>query len=57
MVAVMMAAGLIAKRAVERGLLVKPYVKGVVLTALGMSRIPFDRMWMERPPADDPEKR
>jgi len=37
--------------------LVKPYVKGVVLSSLGMSRIPFDRMWIEKPPAAGPEKR
>ena len=29
--------------------LVKPYVKGVVLSPLGMSRTPFDRMWLEKP--------
>ena len=33
--------------------LVKPYVKGVVLSPLGMSRTPFDRMWLEGSPGSE----
>jgi ABC-type transport system substrate-binding protein len=37
--------------------LVKPFVKGVVLSPLGMSRTPFDRMWMEKPASSPGENR
>jgi len=37
--------------------LVKPYVQGVVLSPLGMSRTPFDRMWIEKGPAPPGEER
>jgi peptide/nickel transport system substrate-binding protein/oligopeptide transport system substrate-binding protein len=37
--------------------LVKPYVKGVILSPLGMSRTPFDRMWLEPPSSRNPEGR
>jgi peptide/nickel transport system substrate-binding protein/oligopeptide transport system substrate-binding protein len=31
-------------------ILIKPYVKGVVLSPLGTNRIPFDRLWLDPPP-------
>jgi peptide/nickel transport system substrate-binding protein len=36
--------------------LVKPYVKGVILSPLGMSRTPFDRMWLDRSAASQTGK-
>jgi peptide/nickel transport system substrate-binding protein len=37
--------------------LIKPYVKGVVLSPLGMSRTPFDRMWIEKSSSGEPATR
>ncbi len=35
----------------------KPYVKGVVLSPLGMSRTPLDRIWIEKPDPGEKETR
>ena len=37
--------------------LIKPYVKGVVLSPLGSNRIPLDRLWLEEPVGARAEKR
>ncbi len=37
--------------------LIKPYVKGVVLSPLGSNRIPLDRLWLEEPVGAGAEKR
>jgi oligopeptide transport system substrate-binding protein len=50
------AAWLFVSSMMER-FLVKPYVKGVVLSPLGMSRTPFDRMWIEKEASSGSEER